>query len=137
MTSPTPAPQRILLTGSNGQIGTVLAAELRATYGAANVVCSDIAEPSAATLAAGPFERLNVLDADALREVIRRHGITTVYHLSAVLSAPPVPGRPFLLSAVHQDTLARRYRWRAAALLLVSLGAAALAVWVSQQSWVG
>ena len=87
MTSPTPAPQRILLTGSNGQIGTVLAAELRATYGAANVVCSDIAEPSAATLAAGPFERLNVLDADALREVIRRHGITTVYHLSAVLSA--------------------------------------------------
>ena len=26
MTSPTPAPQRILLTGSNGQIGTVLAA---------------------------------------------------------------------------------------------------------------
>ena len=38
MTSPTPAPQRILLTGSNGQIGTVLAAELRATYGAANVV---------------------------------------------------------------------------------------------------
>ena len=43
MTSPTPAPQRILLTGSNGQIGTVLAAELRATYGAANVVCSDIA----------------------------------------------------------------------------------------------
>ena len=87
MTSPTPAPQRILLTGSNGQIGTVLAAELRATYGAANVVCSDIAEPSAATLAAVPFERLNVLDADALREVIRRHGITTVYHLSAVLSA--------------------------------------------------
>lgn len=87
MTSPSPAPQRILLTGSNGQIGTVLAAELRATYGAANVVCSDIAEPSAATLAAGPFERLNVLDADALREVIRRHGITTVYHLSAVLSA--------------------------------------------------
>ena len=65
----------------------MLAAELRATYGAANVVCSDIAEPSAATLAAGPFERLNVLDADALREVIRRHGITTVYHLSAVLSA--------------------------------------------------
>ena len=87
MTSPSPAPQRILLTGSNGQIGTVLAAELRATYGAANVVCSDIAEPSAATLAAGPFERLNVLAADALREVIRRHGITTVYHLSAVLSA--------------------------------------------------
>lgn len=70
----------------NGQIGAVLAAELRATYGAANVVCSDIAEPSAATLAAGPFERLNVLDADALREVLR-HGITTVYHLSAVLSA--------------------------------------------------
>ena len=49
----------------------------------------------------------------------------------------PSSGRPFLLSAVHQDTLARRYRWRAAALLLVSLGAAALAVWVSQQTWVG
>ena len=87
MTSPTPAPQRILLTGSNGQIGTVLANELRAMYGAANVVCSDIAEPSASTLAAGPFERLDVLNVDALRQLIQRHGITTVYHLSAVLSA--------------------------------------------------
>lgn len=87
MTSATSAPQRILLTGSNGQIGTVLAAELRAMYGAANVVCSDIAEPSASTLAAGPFERLDVLNVDALHQVIQRHGITTVYHLSAVLSA--------------------------------------------------
>jgi nucleoside-diphosphate-sugar epimerase len=86
-TATTTSTARILLTGSNGQIGTVLAAELRKMHGAANVVCSDIATPSEQTLAAGPFERLDVLDATALREVIARHGITVVYHLSAVLSA--------------------------------------------------
>lgn len=79
--------KRVLLTGSNGQIGTVLAASLRAKYGAQAVVCSDIAEPSASLRMAGPFERLDVLDVDALRSVIERYQINVVYHLSAVLSA--------------------------------------------------
>ena len=73
----------------------------------------------------------------AREEVLRRRAQHAAQLGTPVLSAPPVPGRPFLLSAVHQDTLARRYRWRAAALLVLSLGAAALAVWVSQQTWVG
>ena len=73
----------------------------------------------------------------AVTEVLRRRADRSAHLGTHVLSAPPTPGRPFLLSAVHQDTLARRYRWRAAALLVLSLGAAALAVWVSQQTWVG
>lgn len=73
----------------------------------------------------------------AVTEVLRRRANRSAHLGTHVLSAPPTPGLPFLLSAVHQDTLARRYRWRAAGLLVVSLGAAALAVWLSQQTSVG
>ncbi|MBP7712811.1 MAG: hypothetical protein KA217_10195 [Gammaproteobacteria bacterium] len=86
--------------------------------------------------AVGPAEWETVRKA-AVTEVLRRRADRSAHLGTHVLSAPPTPGRPFLLSAVHQDTLARRYRWRAAALLVLSLGAAALAVWVSQQTWVG
>ena len=73
---------RVLLTGSNGQIGTVLSAVLsQRSY----VVCSDISAP--AQTSNGPFEQLDVLDATRLREVLVKHEIDTVYHLSAVLSA--------------------------------------------------
>lgn len=73
----------------------------------------------------------------AMTEVLRCRADRSAHLGTHVLSAPPTPGRPFLLSAVPQDTLVRRYRWRAAALLVLSLGAAALAVWMSQQAWVG
>jgi nucleoside-diphosphate-sugar epimerase len=77
---------RILLTGSNGQIGTVLAATLSEQPGVAQVVRSDIALP-AQPVSAHPFVMLDVLDAARLRDVLARHQIDTVYHLSAVLSA--------------------------------------------------
>ena len=37
--------EKILLTGSAGQIGTVLSVALRETYGADNVIASDIKPP--------------------------------------------------------------------------------------------
>ncbi len=80
-----PVARRVLLTGSNGQIGTVLADALRRQPDVACVVTSDIMPPPAGT--AGPFETLDVLDAQRLRDVLSRHRIDTVYHLSAVLSA--------------------------------------------------
>lgn len=76
---------RILVTGALGQIGTVLSAALRQAPGVQHVVCSDIVQPPAASM--GTFEPLDVLDAAALRELLQRHRIDTVYHLSAVLSA--------------------------------------------------
>ncbi len=77
--------RRILVTGALGQIGTVLSSALHQAPGVQEVVCSDIVQPHQALQ--GPFERLDVLDAVALRDLLQRHRIDTVYHLSAVLSA--------------------------------------------------
>jgi len=76
---------RVLVTGSNGQIGTVLSAALSQQADVSCLVQSDIARPVRAPC--GPFEVLDVLDAARLRQVLAQHQIDTVYHLSAVLSA--------------------------------------------------
>lgn len=77
-------PEKILLTGAGGQIGTVLTAELRRVFGETNVVATDIRPLSGDH---GPTEILDVLDGNALHEICRRHGITQIYHLAAILSA--------------------------------------------------
>lgn len=79
--------EKILVLGSSGQIGTDLVETLRANYGADNVIASDLRQPSAERLAQGPFETLNALDAQAAFDVIKKHGVTQVYHLVAMLSA--------------------------------------------------
>lgn len=72
-----------MVTGSGGQIGTVLINALRAHYGMNNVVSSDLMEQETE----GPFEVLDVTDADRLLEVIRKHDVTEIYHLAALLSS--------------------------------------------------
>lgn len=78
---------KILVLGSTGQIGTDLVESLREAHGNDNVVASDLRVPSAERLAQGPFEQLNAMDAEAVFEVIKKHGINQVYHLVAMLSA--------------------------------------------------
>lgn len=79
--------EKILVLGSSGQIGTDLVDHLREAYGNDNVIASDLRAPSAERLAQGPFEQLNAMDAQAAFEVIKKHGVTQVYHLVAMLSA--------------------------------------------------
>jgi nucleoside-diphosphate-sugar epimerase len=76
--------EKILIIGSNGQIGLELAATLRINYGTDNVVCSDL---KALDNQEGPFELLDVLDKDRFHEIVKKHGITQVYLLAALLSA--------------------------------------------------
>jgi nucleoside-diphosphate-sugar epimerase len=76
--------EKILIIGSNGQIGLELAATLRINYGTDNVVCSDL---NALDNQEGPFELLDVLDKDRFHEIVKKHGITQVYLLAALLSA--------------------------------------------------
>lgn len=78
---------KILVIGSSGQIGTELVAELRTIYGQNNVVASDIKPADADQLALGPYEVLDALDKDKIFETVKRHGITQVYLLAALLSA--------------------------------------------------
>ena len=78
---------RILVTGSEGQIGSELVAELRRRHGAGNVIASDIKEPAKAGAPAGPFEHLDATDAAAFSETCLRHGVDVIVHLAAILSA--------------------------------------------------
>jgi len=74
---------RILVTGSNGQIGTVLVKALRERHGVDNVIASDIVHVEDD----GPFEIINVLDNHRIERVINDYEITEIYHLAALLSS--------------------------------------------------
>lgn len=78
--------EKILVIGACGQLGTELVVKLRDVYSKEQVIASDIREGSG-ELMDGPFEILNILDADAYRAILKKHDINQVYHLAAVLSA--------------------------------------------------
>ena len=77
---------RILIIGAGGQLGSELAAGLRQVYGTDQVVTADIKNVQG-KLQEGPFEMFDVLNKEKLTDVIRKHRITQIYHLAAVLSA--------------------------------------------------
>ena len=58
--------ERILVTGSCGQLGTELVGELRKRFGEGEVLATDLANPQNPDFPEGPFETLNVLDKKAL-----------------------------------------------------------------------
>ncbi|MCB0705608.1 MAG: NAD-dependent epimerase/dehydratase family protein [Saprospiraceae bacterium] len=76
--------ETILIIGANGQIGSVLTEALRAKYPKQTVLATDIREPESPS---GPFTLLNVLDKDALEELVSSHRVSQIYHLAAILSA--------------------------------------------------
>jgi len=77
--------RRILITGAMGQIGSELTEDLQKTYGVDNILATDIKDPWDDFH--GNYEKLDVLDQDAMRSVIKSHDIDTIYHLAAILSA--------------------------------------------------
>ena len=76
---------KILIIGAGGQIGIELTQELSLLYGSSNVVAADLKPISALT--DNPFEKLDVLDKDALFSIVKKHGIKQIYLLAALLSA--------------------------------------------------
>ncbi len=76
--------ERMLVTGANGQIGTVLVEALQQRYGQEQVVATDIRRPESSRY---PFEIVDVLSKEQLLKVVKKYGITQVYHLAAILSA--------------------------------------------------
>jgi nucleoside-diphosphate-sugar epimerase len=77
---------KILVTGALGQIGSELSTALKKIYGEKNVITSDL-HFSNIKDEFQPYETLNILDKQALATVIKKHEITTIYHLAAILSA--------------------------------------------------
>lgn len=76
--------ESILITGANGQIGSVLVETLRREFGEDSVLATDIHKPK---LESGLFEVLDVLYPNRFREIIHRYHVTQIYHLAAFLSA--------------------------------------------------
>lgn len=71
-----------------GQIGSDLVKELRKRYGTQNVIASDYRTPAREALEQWmPFESLDITKKDTIVGVIKRHGINTIYHMAAILSA--------------------------------------------------
>jgi len=95
---------KILVIGSSGQIGTELVVELRGLYGDTNVVASDIIPSSDEIMRSGPFEKLDVTDTNLLLEIIKKHKISHVYLLAAILSAK-AEKNPNLSWKLNMDSL--------------------------------
>ena len=81
--------RKILVTGALGQIGSELSLELRKIYGADNVIASSRRkkEGQEEVIESGPFEIVEVTNAQQLAEVVKKHKVNTIIHLAALLSA--------------------------------------------------
>ena len=76
---------KILIIGAGGQIGIELTESLSNLYGPSNVIAADVKPiPS---LSNNPFEKLDILDKDAVFNCVKKYGIKQVYLLAALLSA--------------------------------------------------
>lgn len=76
--------KRIMITGALGQIGSELVEKLRNIYGRDNVLATDIRP---AQDMQGPFELLDVTDAQRMHDLAKDFGADTMMHMAALLSA--------------------------------------------------
>tara|TARA_B110000879_G_scaffold58940_1_gene82760 strand:- start:865 stop:1803 length:939 start_codon:yes stop_codon:yes gene_type:complete len=76
--------EKILIIGSLGQVGQELFESLKLSYGASNVIASDVKD---GVNIEGRYEKLDILDKSALFDLVKKNGITQVYNLAALLSA--------------------------------------------------
>jgi len=80
--------EKILVTGSVGQIGSELTIELREKYGNDKVVaCGRKTKPSEKLLNSGPFEYMDITDKKSVEDVVKKYDIDTIYNMAAILSA--------------------------------------------------
>lgn len=79
--------EKILIIGSNGQIGVELTTALRAKYGQENVWATDIREEHVLLKNTGPFLLLDVMDTNAVEALMEKESFTQIYLMAAILSA--------------------------------------------------
>ncbi len=77
--------KKILITGINGQIGSEFSEKLENIVGAENIIGLDI-RPSTPPYRI-THEIVDVTKKDALRHIIERYHIDTIFHLASILSA--------------------------------------------------
>ncbi|MFV0540163.1 MAG: NAD-dependent epimerase/dehydratase family protein [Aestuariibaculum sp.] len=75
---------KILIIGAGGQLGSVLTEALKSKFGTKAVIASDL---RTITNYEGTFETLDATNFEAVETVVKKYGITQIYHLAAILSA--------------------------------------------------
>ncbi|WP_339226436.1 NAD-dependent epimerase/dehydratase family protein [Oceanobacillus sp. FSL K6-2867] len=78
--------KKILVTGALGQIGSELTGKLREIYGTDQVIGTDIRKFDGID-EQGPFEIMDVTDIEQVVNAVKKHGVDTIMHLAALLSA--------------------------------------------------
>jgi nucleoside-diphosphate-sugar epimerase len=79
--------KKILVTGSNGQIGVELVQHLRKIYGSDNVAATARKKIPGPVSESGPFALLDARDGKMVGELLDSWKIDTIIHLAGVLSA--------------------------------------------------
>lgn len=79
--------KKILVIGAGGQIGTELVIELANRFGKESVIASDVHDIAPKPLQGHVYEKLDVLNKEALRALVVKEQITEIYLLAALLSA--------------------------------------------------
>ena len=78
---------KILIIGAGGQVGTELTLQLRERYGNDSVIATDLKDKAEGIFEAGPYHKLDALDKQGLIDLVKKYGVTHIYHLAALLSA--------------------------------------------------
>ncbi len=80
--------KKILVTGALGQIGTELVVKMRDIYGIDNIIATNRSRREGHELVEnGIFEELDVVDANKVHELCKKHNVDTIIHMAALLSA--------------------------------------------------
>lgn len=77
---------KFLITGCGGQIGTSLIPHMKKRYGVENVIATDI-NVDKIEKGDGIYEKLDVTDFKSYKNLIEKHQINYILHLSGILSA--------------------------------------------------
>ena len=75
---------RILIIGSEGQLGSELSSFLTKKVDPNNIILSDIKEKSASNLT---YRQLDAMNYNDIKSIVKEYKISEVYHLAAILSA--------------------------------------------------
>jgi nucleoside-diphosphate-sugar epimerase len=78
---------KILVIGAGGQLGTELTKVLADKYGNESVIATDFQESARSKFGYCNLQTLNVLDKVALENIVKKDGVSQIYHLAAILSA--------------------------------------------------
>ena len=79
--------EKILVIGASGMVGVSLVLKLREKFGGGNVIASDIREENMALQGTGPYMILDALNEEAIKDIVNKEQVTSVYLLAGLMSA--------------------------------------------------